>query len=217
MEESGSKPRMRLWLFALVAVGYTLTSNFDTYLDAYDLPRNVWDALSVLSTLASFVAGLVFFITFVPLVIWWVVTLIRRKRPGRSIIWLLFIGALFIVDSALVRYVLLDFSRDRSMARAQPLIAAIEQYRIDLGSFPLELDSLVPKYTEQLPRPGSPGRDSFTYENLDSTYEVGFNQWMHGRKYRSTVYNPTDECVLPEYADTDAYETGTENWKYYYY
>jgi len=212
MDKPRSRLRARLLIFAVVTVSYFLISNYD----AFDLPEYLLYALRIISLVVTFIGGLLFFTSIVPLS-WLVVQLIRRRGLDRLAIWLLFLGALYLADFAFVRYVFLDFSRDRIIAKAQPLIVAIRQYRIDSGIYPAELDSLVPEYVKQLPKPSSIEWNDFRYENLDSTYQVSFTQWVHGRTCRSIVYDPTGKLVVPEYAWSSAYETGFENWKYFYY
>ncbi len=79
MDKSGSRLPTRLLLFAIVAVGYFLISNFDTL----DLPDNFQYVLRPISSVVSFVGGLLFFASIAPLC-WLVVRLIRRKGMDRE-------------------------------------------------------------------------------------------------------------------------------------
>ena len=170
----------------------------------------------VISLIVSMVGGLLFVTSFVPLA-FLLYKLVRRERPNQQIYWLLFVAVLYIGDLVFTRKVFLEFSQERIIRRAQPLITAIGEYRLDSGTYPIHLDSLVPEYIEQLPKPTSREWDNFKYENLDSTYQFGFNQRVAGRTYRGIVYTPTGTLVVPEYASSDAHDTGHKNWKYYYY
>lgn len=212
MDVPRSKTSGKPWVFAVVAISYFLISNLDTF----DLPEHLWVAQSIISLLVSFVGGFLLLFSIIPLTLV-VVRLVRREHPGRIVIWSLFAGILFVADSALARRVFVDFSQERIIRRAQPLIAAIGQYRTDCDTYPEDLESLVPQFIEKLPRSGPRGKDGFRYESLDSTYRFSFNLWVSGRTYRSIVYIPTEAFVAPEYASSDFNDTGIENWKYFRY
>ncbi len=58
--------------------------------------------------------------------------------------------------------------RDEGLSRitfnAQPILAAIEQYKADTGVFPPNLGALIPEYIKELPYTGTPGYPKFEYD-----------------------------------------------------
>ena len=51
---------------------------------------------------------------------------------------------------------------EAGQTRAQPLLAALEQYKTDTGAYPPDLQSLIPVYLSEIPRPAP--RWEYTYE-----------------------------------------------------
>lgn len=137
---------------------------------------------------------------------------------GRLVIWLSFLGILFFVEAKFIRHIFLDISKERIIKQTEPLIKAIDQYQMDFGVYPRQLESLIPQYIENLS--SLPG-DYNTYKDLDSTYQLSFRQWVGGRTYRVVVYNPTETFVVPEYATSfdvpSFHDTDLEKWKYFDY
>jgi len=75
-----------------------------------------------------------------------------------SNVFLLF---LFMVLSPFIENAFLS----RSLAQYSPLVQAINQYKLDLGEYPVGISDLVPKYVVSVPDPDDAlGYDLLTYE-----------------------------------------------------
>ncbi|HNB54207.1 MAG TPA: hypothetical protein PK530_19825 [Anaerolineales bacterium] len=83
---------------------------------------------------------------------------------------LIFVAQLYGVDGPTVH---------EGQLRAQPLLTALEQYKTDTGSYPPDLQTLIPNYLLEIPRPAR--RWEYMYEakgNGDKfvlSFEVGRN------------------------------------------
>ncbi|MBI5189967.1 MAG: hypothetical protein HZA22_04785 [Nitrospirae bacterium] len=52
-------------------------------------------------------------------------------------------------------------------SRGNVLIACLEQYKLDHGTYPEQLEDLVPEYTDQIPSPYYPDMGKFAYRNFE--------------------------------------------------
>lgn len=87
---------------------------------------------------------------------------------------------------------LADFGRARAIENAQPLIAAIEDYRAAHGSYPLSLLAL-----HQDIEPGVRGIAEYRYEPMGAGYNLCFAQFTFDLPTEEVVmYNPRDEHAL---------------------
>jgi hypothetical protein len=84
---------------------------------------------------------------------------------------------------------LIESSRDRAMCNAEPLIAAIERYRVAHGRYPPSLHAEWPDVL-----PGVVGIPVYLYEPHGEAYNLIFEQLSHVLGTREfVVYNPRDE------------------------
>ena len=89
-----------------------------------------------------------------------------------------------------------EFSRDRAIRNAAPLIADIERYRTARGVYPPSLLSVWPDY-----KPGVIGIERYRYEPSGEAYNVVFEQPARDLPTREfVVYNPRDEQVFTSHA-----------------
>ncbi|MCB9136211.1 MAG: hypothetical protein H6636_12350 [Anaerolineales bacterium] len=70
---------------------------------------------------------------------------------------LIFVAQLYGVDGPTVQ---------EGQLYAQPLLGALEQYKTDMGGYPPDLQTLIPAYLPEIPRPA---------QHWDYTYEVKGN------------------------------------------
>jgi hypothetical protein len=86
----------------------------------------------------------------------------------------------------------IEFSRNRAMGNAAPLIAAIEQHRAVNGHYPVSLLSVWKDYS-----PGVIGIESYQYEPHFDAFNLVFEQFTYRFGTREfVVYNPRDEQVV---------------------
>jgi hypothetical protein len=85
-----------------------------------------------------------------------------------------------------------EFSRNRAIQSAAPLIADIERYRAARGVYPHSLLSVWEDY-----RPGVVGVERFHYERSGDAYNVVFEHVASNPATREfVVYNPLDQQVF---------------------
>lgn len=83
------------------------------------------------------------------------------------------------------------------------------------GSYPQNIEELIPKYSGEIPKPGIMGIPSYGYEKKASSYKITFAQnILFGFNFEVVIYSPTDEYL----SDADLQplkEAGKQHWKYY--
>lgn len=155
-------------------------------------------------------------------------TVLHGTRWGAGFYLIGFPLAVFILQLAVVPPAV-DFSRDRAIQNAAPLIADIEAYRATRGAYPPSLLSVWPDY-----KPGVIGIERYHYEPSDGSYNLAFEQIARELPTREFVlYNPRDEQVFTSHAmDLLQYsperlqrargyfavhDTGHPHWKYFWF
>lgn len=89
-----------------------------------------------------------------------------------------------------------EFSRDRAIRNAAPLIADIERHRDSRGRYPLSMLAVWPDY-----KPGVIGIERYHYEASGTAYNVAFEQIARELPTREfVVYNPRDEQTFTSHA-----------------
>jgi hypothetical protein len=103
--------------------------------------------------------------------------------------------SVFLIQQALVRRAV-EFSRDRAIRNAAPLIADIERHRAQRGQYPASLLSVWKDYS-----PSVIGIERFHYEPSGDAYNLLFEQPASDLATREfVVYNPRDEQVATSHA-----------------
>ena len=101
----------------------------------------------------------------------------------------------FLLQQAIVRRAV-EFSRNRAIRNAAPLIADIERYRAQRNTYPASLLSVWKDYS-----PSVIGIDRFHYEPSGDAYNLLFEQPAADLATREfVVYNPRDEQVATSHA-----------------
>ena len=124
---------------------------------------------------------------------------LRTARPAwrrAPALYLLIVPlAVFLVQQALVPRAV-EFSRDRAIRNAAPLIADIERYRAARGTYPASLLSVWKDYS-----PAVIGIEKYHYERSGEAYNLLFEQPAADLATREfVVYNPRDEQVATSHA-----------------
>ena len=91
---------------------------------------------------------------------------------------------------------------EKMTEKARPLIETIESYNVAEGSYPPDLQALIPRYISEIPYTGAVGYPDFEYrrptsESLFRTYEVYVNTPSGGINFDTFVYWP--EKGYPSY------------------
>lgn len=103
--------------------------------------------------------------------------------------------AVFLLQRALLGHAV-EFSRDRAIRNAGPIIADIERHRVEQGKYPASLLSVWKDYS-----PSVVGIEKFHYELSGRAYNLLFEQPAADFGTREfVVYNPRDEQVMTSHA-----------------
>lgn len=124
---------------------------------------------------------------------------LRRGAPDAPSVIPLYL-TIVPVASALLQFALVErateSSRSRAMRNAEPLIAAVEQYRAVNGRYPVSLLSVWRDYS-----PGVIGIERYQYEPHFDAYNLVFEQFTYRFGTREfVVYNPRDEQAVTAHA-----------------
>lgn len=107
-----------------------------------------------------------------------------------------------------------DFSRQYAIKRTEPLIRAIENYKIKEGHYPDAITDLQPAYLHKIPRPAIMGSEQFWYEKTADTYHLSFPQHL-GATEEWVVYNSANQYYRKGYFAS--FEAKAPNWRYYWF
>lgn len=85
----------------------------------------------------------------------------KKKEYKTSYIICLIYGA-----SALLVFFLINANNKIAHNRSEMLIAKIEQYKTDNGTYPIKLDDLIPRYIESIPTAKFSSMNKFHYSSI---------------------------------------------------
>lgn len=157
-----------------------------------------------------------------------------RKCPGRKFnmapLYFLTLPLMAFLARSFVLGPVSGFSRNLAIERSQPLITAIEEYKMQKGVYPETLAAL--KKEKNVPEPFIMGISQYRYNRINGQYSLSFSQWLDfGSLEEIVVYDKTDLAnnLTGRYASYDYKfdlcrikysfargETGHSNWKYYH-
>lgn len=106
-----------------------------------------------------------------------------------------------------------EYSRNYAIEQGHKVIAAIENYRNQKGSYPESLEYV--HYVSYVSSPSIMGIPEFRYEKNGAAYNLSFVQWQNvGETEEVVMFNKFDEHnVKGHYA---SYNAGAPHWKYYW-
>jgi hypothetical protein len=110
---------------------------------------------------------------------------------------------------------LIKISRNIAINRSTELIASLEKYKTENGSYPQHIVELIPKYFDKIPKPNVMGIPNYGYKKQDNSYKITFEQnVLLGFNFEVVIYSPTDD-YLSDVEHQLLKETGKGHWKYY--
>jgi len=83
-----------------------------------------------------------------------------------------FVTFLFLVTPAS------NFSRDLAIKKGQQIIAAIEDYKAKVNTYPASLEELSPGIVKEMSDPLIMGAEGFRYHKIEDRYSLSFSQWL---------------------------------------
>ncbi|MES2848665.1 MAG: permease prefix domain 2-containing transporter [Bacteroidota bacterium] len=106
-----------------------------------------------------------------------------------------------------------DYSRNYAIKQGQQLVAVIENYKAERGTYPPSIESI--KYVAEVPKPSVMGISEFIYELNGDSYNLAFVQHQHiGATREVVMYNRNDEHNVKGYFAK--YDAKQPHWKYYW-
>jgi hypothetical protein len=106
-----------------------------------------------------------------------------------------------------------SFTRDKTIVKIEPLIAAIENYKTENGEYPENLETLIGKYIQELPKINIMGMRGYHYEKQNRTFQLTFERLWHWNATEVVVYNTLGQSgIKGNYLN---YPANHANWWYY--
>lgn len=106
------------------------------------------------------------------------------------------------------------YSRAYAIKKTEPLIEAIEKYKVQEGHYPEAITDLQPVYLNKVPHPAIMGSEQFWYEKTADTYHLSFPQHL-GATEEWVVYNNANQYYRKGYFAS--FEAKVPNWRYYWF
>jgi hypothetical protein len=137
------------------------------------------------------------------------VAAVGRRREDVRLAWPFLAAALLILGSIKAgQWQAESFQAEARDRIAPSVIAALDRYRTQRGTYPLELSELVPDYLPELPRPRvgwhrDPGED-FTYTDLGDSFLLEFSSVLWVQCAYSPPYREEDIAEEGEESDVAA-------------
>jgi hypothetical protein len=134
-----------------------------------------------------------------------------RFNPTPLFIVLIPIIALFTSKFAVEKIAAL--TREKTIVKTQPLIAAIEKYKTENGEYPENLESLKGHYIQEIPKPNLMGMKAYQYEKHNSSFQLTFERLWHWNATEVVVYNTLGQKGIK--GNYQNHTTNHTNWWYY--
>jgi hypothetical protein len=139
----------------------------------------------------------------------------REHQISVKALLLLTLPITIFLTSIYASQVLLNFSRDFAINRADELVKAIEEFQVKNGSYPDSLGQLIPNHIPNIPSPLIMGIDRYYYLRTQDAYNIRFSQnTLMYFNFEIVTYDPTDNHKA-EGELAAIYDTGKKHWKYY--
>jgi hypothetical protein len=104
-------------------------------------------------------------------------------------------------------------TREKTIVKTQPLIAAIEKYKAENGKYPENLESLKGQYIQEIPKPNLMGMRAYQYEKHNGSFQLTFERLWHWNATEVVVYNTLGQKGIK--ANYQNHPTNHTNWWYY--
>lgn len=149
----------------------------------------------------------------------WLIIEIRNKKKKTDYkfnpvpLYIVFIPVVACFTSKFALEKAADLTREKAIVKTEPLIAAIEKYRIENGDYPENLESLNGRYIQEIPKPNIMGMRAYRYEKRKSSFQITFERLWHWNATEVVVYNTLGQKGIQ--GNYENYPTRHTNWWYY--
>jgi len=128
-------------------------------------------------------------------------------------LYIVLIPVIAILTSKFAVEKIAALTREKTIVRTQPLIAAIERYKTENGEYPENLESLKGKYIQEIPTPNLMGMRAYQYEKHNSSFQLSFERLWYWYATEVVVYNTLGQKGIK--GNYGNYPTNHTNWWYY--
>ncbi len=136
-----------------------------------------------------------------------------RYQFNPAPLYIVLIPVVALVSSRFLVEKAAEVTREKAIANTEPLIAAIEKYKMDNGEYPENLASLKGKYIQEIPQVNIMGMRPYQYERWNSSFQLSFERLWHWNATEVVVYNNVGQKGIK--SNYKNYTTAHSNWWYY--
>jgi len=165
--------------------------------------------ISILNRITNW---LPFIFLFGVIFVGFIIVFFKKKRNiGLKLLLFLF-AVIFIcfISSKYVSPVLRDYSKGYVIGKVQPLINALEKYKLKNNSYPESLNFLVPLYIDKIPTTRVLTIKNIEYRRGEDDFTLLFIQYINGWDIDIVLYNSNSQYD----EELDLRKFG--NWRYYH-
>lgn len=118
-----------------------------------------------------------------------------------------------LLSSKLAVQKMAAYTREKAITKTQPLIIALEKYKIEQARYPDKLEDLTRKYIYSLPKFNSMGVRAYQYEKRGDSYQLSFEQNYHWYATEVVAYMKNGHAITK--AGYENHPTKDPDWRYY--
>lgn len=151
--------------------------------------------------------------------LWFVIPQLRRLRHKSAYqfnpapLYLILIPITALVTNQLALERIAEMTRGSAIAKTQPLIAAIEEYKTQYGEYPDLLNDVEGTFIPKIPQTNFLGMSGYRYEKRDEGYQLSFEQSHDFYVTEVAVYDKTTHKTPGAH---QRFETGVKDWQYFW-
>lgn len=170
----------------------------------------------IFSVEAYFILPAIVLITFIAAYLWPKIKGLRQishYRLNSAPFFILTLPVVMLLAHAYLVVPVNTYSRAYAIKKTEPLISAIEIYKVKEGQYPERMQDLLPKYLSKLPNPYIMGSRDFQYKKTADAYTLSFKINL-GETDELVMYNKQDQHESKgHYA---SFEAKVPHWRYYW-
>jgi len=202
---------MKSWLYILFLILFViLVSIIPNIPLPFSFPLRINNMyISILNRITNW---LPFIFLFGVIFVGFIIVFFKKKRNiGLKLLLFLF-AVIFIcfISSKYVSPVLRDYSKGYVIGKVQPLINALEKYKLKNNSYPESLNFLVPLYIDKIPTTRVLTIKNIEYRRGEDDFTLLFIQYINGWDIDIVLYNSNSQYD----EELDLRKFG--NWRYYH-
>lgn len=128
-------------------------------------------------------------------------------------VFIVLLPVIALLSTKLAVQKMASYSREKAIAKTQPLILALEKYKIEQARYPDKLEDLTGKYIYSIPTFNSMGVRAYQYEKRGDSYQLSFEQKYHWYATEVVAYMKNGHTITK--AGYENHPTRHPDWRYF--